>query len=272
MVLETFIRSIVKDNPELKFKLKKAMSKQTPFQYVYQSLAMTVMSFVAIELILILVLKNNLSLLLMGTVVVTLFSYIFYKFWFSYVDVLIRKKARELDGELLFITEYFLVSLESGLPLGNAIQNMAKIKRPGGEFFKKVFTDFNTGKDLEDALSDAIAYSASEDLKTLLKRLKDSLNIGVDLKVILENFIQESSDKKIIEIKGYSKRLNPIVMLYLIVGIVLPSLGVTFFIIAATIFEITPQFLRLILILIFLIMFGMQYLSYSAFKFSKATL
>ena len=272
MVVTVIIRSIVKKNPQLKNKLKMAMSKQTPFQYVFQSLVMTIMSVGVVGFITFLFTKSNPALFLIGIGVTLLLIPFCYSFWFRYIDVLITKKAREIDGDLLFVSEYFLVSLESGLPLGNAIKNLSRLKRPGGEFFKKVYTEFNTGKDLETALYDAIGYSASDSLKILLKRLKDSLNIGVDLRKILENFIEESSQKKIIEIKGYSKKLNPIIMVYLILGIILPSLGVTFFILTAAIIQITPQFLKLILIFIFLMMFGLQYFSYSAFKFSKATL
>ena len=112
----------------------------------------------------------------------------------------------------------------------------------------------------------------SESLKVLLQRLKDSLSIGVDLKMVLINFIEESAEKKVIEIQGYSKKLNPLVMMYLLLGIVCPSLGVTFFMLGATFINLTPQGLKLILIVIFLTMFAFQYVAYSGFKFSKATL
>lgn len=272
MILTNFIRGIVKKRPELKLKLKKAFSKITPFQYVSQMLFMTIFSVIALLAILFPIFRENILIYLGIVLIIVLMTPAIFAFWMSYVDVQVNKMGRELDQDLMFVSEYFLVSLESGLPLGNAIKNLSEIKRPGGRFFKRVYTEFRTGKDLEGALEDAIAYSASEELKNLLKRLKDSLSIGVDLRKVLENFIKESSEKKIIEIKGYSKKLNPIVMMYLILGIVMPSLGVTFFILAAAIIDITPDFLRLILVLIFLIMFAIQYVAYSAFKFSKATI
>lgn len=272
MSFTNFVRGIVKRHPELRFKLKKALSKQTAFQYVTQTIFMTIMSTVTLLILALITLKSNLLLLMIVACAIILLSPMIYLFFFSYVDVLVRRKGREIDRDLLFVSEYFLVSLESGLPLGNSIKNLSKLNRPGGEFFKKVYDEFRTGKDLEGALYDAISYSPSESMKILLKRLKDSLNIGVDLKEILVNFINESSDKKVLEIKEYSKKLNPIVMMYLIIGIILPSLGVTFFILAASVLSITPSFLKLILVLIFLVMFGLQYFSYSAFKFSKATL
>ena len=272
MNFTNFIRSLVKKKPDLKLKLKKAGSKQTSFQYVYQTLTMTIFSFIALLVLIFLIFKSNILNLLIGILVSLIFFPIIYKFWFSFVDVQIRKYGRELDGDLLFIAEYFLVSLESGLPLGNSIKRLAKLNRPGGRFFNTVYTEFQTGKDLETAIFEAISYSPSPSLKKLLKKLKDSLNIGVDLKIILENFMEESSEKKIIEIKGFSKKLNPVIMMYLLFGIVLPSLGVTFFILGAALINLTPEFLKYLLIMIFLVMIGFQYMYYSLFKFSKSTI
>ncbi len=271
-MISNFIRGIVKKNPQLKLKLKKAGSKQTPFQYVYQSLFMTGFSIAALGFVIYMVFNNNLFNLFLGFGFLILFSPVLYRFWFGFVDVQIRKYGRELDGDILFVSEFFLVSLESGLPLGNAIQRLSELKRPGGRFFKKIYIEFKTGKDLEKAIEDASEYSPSESMKILLKRLKDSLSIGVDLRVVLKNFILESSEKKIVEIKAFSKKLNPVIMMYLLIGIVLPSLGITFFILAAALLDITPEFLKWLLALIFIVMFLFQYLSYSSFKFGKSTL
>lgn len=268
-----FIRGIVKKNPQLKLKLKKANSKLTPFQYVYQTITMSIFSVLAILIIVFMLFKDNFTYLGIG-----IFSTIFiigpliYKFWFSIADVQITKAGREIDSDLLFVSEYFLVSLESGLPLGNSIQNLSKLDRAGSRFMKRIYMDFKTGKDLESALEEGASYCPSDSMKVLLKRLKDSLNIGIDLRSVLENFIEESSETKLIEIRGYSKKLNPIIMMYLILGIVLPSLGVTFFILGASIMQLTPELLKYILIIIFLIMFGFQYMAYSIFKFNRATI
>lgn len=271
-MITNIIRGIVKSHPELKLKLKKAASKQTEFQYVYQTLTMTIMSLFFFIFLLFITTKKNMLIFMIGASIILIFSPLVYTFWFNFVDVQIRKVGREIDSDLLFVSEYLLVNLESGLPLGNAIQNLSKLNRPGGIFFNRVFMEFKTGKDLETALEEASIYSASENQRILLKRLKDSLSIGVDLKSVLENYIAESSERKIIEIKGYSKKLNPIIMMYLLLGIVLPSLGITFFILAATFLHVTPQLLKLILVCIFLLMFVFQYITYSAFKFSKSSI
>ncbi|MEC8339257.1 MAG: type II secretion system F family protein [Nanoarchaeota archaeon] len=269
-----FIRGLVKKNPEIKLKLKKAGSKQTPFQYINQSVAMSIMSAIAIGFIAFPIFKSNLLLLLVvECIIFFIFTPLFYKFWVGVIDVQITKYGRTIDSDLLFVSEYFLVSLESGLPLGNVIQGIAEIDRPGGRFFKRIYTDFKTGKDLEAALNDAISYAPAEQIKILLKRLADSLKIGVDLKEVLANFIEESSQKKVVEIQAFSKKLNPKVMMYLLLGIVVPSLGITFLILGLAVANPgTPALLKYILIGIFLFMFLFQYIFYSSFKFAKNSL
>lgn len=266
-----FIRGLVKNNHELKLKLKKAGSKQTPFQYVNQSVTMSIMSGIAFAFILFPIFKNYFLLLIIAELIALfVLPVLFYRFWIGVVDVQISKYGKTVDSDLLFVSEYFLVSLESGLPLGNVIQGISQIDRPGGRFFKRIYTDFKTGKDLEAALNDAIDYAPADQIKVLLKRLSDSLKIGVDLKDVLVNFIEESSAKKIVEIQAFSKKLNPKVMMYLLLGIVVPSLGITFLILGLAVANPgTPALLKYILIGIFMFMFLFQYIFYSTFKFAK---
>ena len=272
MNLKNFIRSIVRNHPELRIKLKRASSKQTPFQYVYMAIVMTSFSIIGLGVISFLIFSEDILILGGFLILLIIIIPIVYKFWFNIVDVQIKKQARDIDGDLLFISEYFLVSLESGLPLGNAIERISKLNRPGGMFFKKIYTEFQTGKDLEEALEEGENFCPNNSLKVLLKRLKDSLEIGVDLRKILENFIEESSEKKIIEVRGYAKKLNPVVTIYLLLGIVIPSLGVTFFILGSAFLNLTPDFLDVILFGIFLAMFLFQYIAYTGFRFSRSTL
>lgn len=272
MVLKAIIRQIATDDGKLPLKLKKAGSNLSAHQYIRQTIMITIFTVILLSMILFLIFGSNKLYLFLGILILILFSPLIYKFAFAYIDVQISKFGREIDSDLLFVAEYFLVTLEGGLPLGNSIRRLSLLDRPGGRFFNRIYLDFKTGKDLEIALNDASIYSPSISLKKFLKKLKDSLEIGVDLKSILENFISEFSEKKVIEIQSFSKKLNPIIMIYLLLGIVLPSLGVTFFILFAAIADISSDLLKYILIFIFLLMFGFQYLAFSMFKFSKSTI
>ncbi len=272
MSFANFVRGLVRRHPELKLKLKRANSKLSPFQYMLQTLSMTAFSFIFFAVIIFMFFKQNFLYLVFGWSGLFFMIPFFYGFWLTVVDVQTNKLGRELDGDLLFVSEYLLVSLESGLPIGNAIENLSKIKRPGGVFFKRVYDEFRTGKSFEEALKVGAEFSASRNLKKLVKKLRDSMEIGVDLRIVLVNFIEDASERKLLEVKAFAKKLNPLVMMYLLMGIVLPSLGITFFILGAAIMDMTPGLLKLILMFVFLIMFAFQYFAYSTFKFSKATI
>lgn len=271
MSYANFIRGIVKRNPNLKLNLKKADSKLTPFRYVYQSLFLTIMLVVFLVVFSFILFKSKPDLLLILVIGEIVLAPIIFKIMMGIVDVQVVKLGRELDGDLLFASEYLLVALESGLPIGNAIENLSKVNRPSGRFFKRVYTEFETGKSLDGALSSGASFSASKELRKLIKKLQDSINIGSDISGVLEVFIEDASEKKLIEAKAYSKKLNPIVMMYLLLGIVVPSLGITFIMIGFAMMSgsIGTSLLKWILVLFFLMMFIFQYFAYSIFKFKK---
>ena len=271
MVLKEFIRKVASKNPNLNRKLKLAGSNQSPFQYVFQTVYLSGMLGVGVFIFIFILFSSD---PIFPTLVIAnlLLIPIVYLFLFSIVDVKATQLGRELDRDLLFVSEYLLVTLESGVPLPNALEQLSKIDRPGGKFFERILREFKMGEDLEVTLNHAIDYCPSEDFRNLIKKLKDSLSIGVQLDKTLVDFVNESSDKKLIEIQGYSKKLNPLIMMYLVLGIVIPSLGVTFFILFAAISGMNEAMLRLILIVIFLVMFLFQYFAYSSLKFSKSTL
>jgi len=274
MAFETFIRGIVKSNPTLKDKLQKADSKDSPFQYVYKMLTMTIFILITALVFVYLISKKDMFFFGIGSLICLFLSPLLFKIMISIVDVQIVKLGRELDGDLLFASEYLLVALESGLPIGNAIENLGHVKRPSGRFFKRIYIEFQTGKSMDKALSDGIHFSASKNMKNLVKKLQDSINIGSNIRDVLVNFVDDSTSKKMIEAKAYSKKLNPIVMMYLLMGIVLPSLGITFLMLGMAVMSdgVGTALLKWVLIVIFLVMFGFQYFAYSIFRFKKSTI
>ena len=150
-----------------------------------------------------------------GLIIFITLYYIFFKFFFSYNSVKIKQIEREQDNDLLFILEFLLVDLKSGSNLGMSIENLSKIKRPTSRFFKNILLDIKIGTDIENSIKNSINYCASYNLKVIMKRIYDSLEIGGNLDLTIENQIKEFSQKKIIKIKGYSKKINPLVTVYL---------------------------------------------------------
>jgi hypothetical protein len=86
------------------------------------------------------------------------------------------------------------------------------------------------------------------------------LKIGVDVSQPLEAMLEEITQEQLIEIQRYGKKLNSIIMFYLLVAIVVPSLGITLFSIAASMFSLKIDMPVFFVILFFLALVQMMFI------------
>jgi len=232
--------------PGLKRELKIAHIKDRPSQFVrktfisslYLSIACVVLFFFALSRA-----GTNMLYLLILFPAIFLIS-----FWFMMQSpkVTIRKRGKQIDKEVLFAGRYLLVKLESGTPLFNSLIDASKSYGISAKYFKEIVDEILTGKPIEKALDEAYEYNASEKFKIILAELSTSLKTGVDVGTSLKSIIEHITQQQLIEIKEYGKKLNAYMMLYMIIAIVVPSLGMTMLVVIAA-------FLSLELSLVFII-------------------
>jgi Flp pilus assembly protein TadB len=158
--------------------------------------------------------------------------------WFAFYSLFknrpllsIKKRRQKIDKDLLFAGQYMLVKLESGLPLFNTLIHASKEYNETGFFFKEIVQDINTGTPIEQALSKARDYCPSANMKRILSEIVTSLKTGADVTDTLKNSIKEISRSLLLEVRAYGKKLNSLMMFYMIIGTVLPSIGVSLLII-----------------------------------------
>jgi len=149
----------------------------------------------------------------------------------------IRKREQLIDRDLLFAGQYMLVKLQSGLPLFNTLIHASHEKNETGYFFRHIVQDINTGTPIEEALSAGRDLCPSNNLK----------------KILLRSSLVEITRELMLEVQGYSKKLNSIMMFYMIIGTVIPSIGISLLLIllsfVGTQFNVT---------LLFIVAFGLM--------------
>ena len=139
----------------------------------------------------------------------------------------IRKREQLIDRDLLFAGQYMLVKLQSGLPLFNTLIQASKEHNETGRFFRRIVQDINTGSPIETALSHGRDMCPSNNLKKILSEIVTSLKTGADVTDVLRNSLVEITRELMLEVQGYGKKLNSIMMFYMIVGTVIPSIGIS---------------------------------------------
>jgi flagellar protein FlaJ len=230
----SFYRIIASGFPDLKKKMKSAGIIGTPERYIEEAFrgAMFLSLGMAI-LVFFLALKLSLSLLVPVAVFIFLFMILFFMN-IKRVDVRMLSRAKEIDKDVLFAGRFLLVKLNSGKPLINAIIDASNSYGVASKYFKEIIRDIDLGTPMEVALENAYKTTPSKRFKKILFQISNSLKIGVDITAPLEATLEEITQEQLMEIQRYGKKLNSIVMFYMLVAIVVPSLGITLFSIIAS--------------------------------------
>ncbi len=215
-------------HPELRRKLYVAGINLKPEEYVGKKLKAATQLGILLAVFFFLITskggKPNLFLTIMSGIITAWFSF---KLFMKEADAKIAKRAKEIDKDVLFAGRFLLVKLNSGTPLINALEEATKSYGVANDYFKQIVRDIDLGTPLEKALEKATLNCPSEKMKKILFQITNALKIGTDVTDFLEAILDEIADQQLIEIKRYGKKLNSLTMFYMLLAIVLPSLGMT---------------------------------------------
>lgn len=264
MVRINIIKLYLNTHHEVKRKLKVAHIKDSPEIFVKKSLksALTLsMLLGCVTFFFLSAMKKSMYHLIY---LLPLLFLVFFWFMMHTLDVYIRKRQKEIEREILFSGRFILVKIESGEPFFNALIDASKTQGMASKYFKEIVDDVLLGTSIEKALDNAIEYSPSENFRRILMQVNNSLKTGIDVADTLRAILKQISDEQIISIKEYGKKLNSLAMFYMLLGVVVPALGVTMFIVVSSFFSLKIEF-KYLLFFAFMLMF-LQFMFISMFK------
>ncbi|MDD5086338.1 MAG: type II secretion system F family protein, partial [Candidatus Nanoarchaeia archaeon] len=232
--------------------IKVAHINITPKQLVKRSILLSFSSAIAVTFFSFVIIESqrgSLSILPL----IFLFTLIFIFFFVLNIPkVYIRRREREINKEVLFAGRYLLVKLESGTPLFNALIDASKGYGIAGRFFKEIVDDISTGTPIEEALEKARKYNSSKSFNKILWQIITALKTGAEVVNPLKATLKQITQDQVIEIKEYGKKLNSLVMFYMIIACVMPSLGITMIVILSSFVELDITMTHLFVVLFFL--------------------
>ena len=219
--------SIARQFPYLKLNLKQAGMNIPPEDYIKKALINTsIISSTLIIATLLIILKSGLSLLLLFIFVPVYFILIFL-FIVNVPRLKANKKVREIDKEIIYAGRFLLIELSAGVPLFNALKNVADSYKKIGKYFQEIIDRVEVGMPIDQALNEIIDLTPSPDFRKLLSQISNSLRTGADVSVALEVMVDQISKEHLVKIKEYGRKMNPFVMFYLLIAVVGQTLGVT---------------------------------------------
>jgi len=87
---------------------------------------------------------------------------------------------------------------------------------------------------LEDAINDTLINTPSPNLRRVLWQILNSIKTGATVERSLNQIVDQIVREQQIAVKEYGKKLNPLAMFYMMISIILPSIGTTMLVVLAT--------------------------------------
>ena len=269
IAINKLVQRISSSFPDLKKELRIAHIKTTPQEFVYKSLkfslpfslGLTILFFFIVD-------KAGLPLILIPVAFIVIFISVF-KFAFLKLKAKIVQRQKEIDREVLFVGQYLLIQLYSGRPILNALIYTSKSYGVASKYIKEIVDDISTGSSLEKALQNAMVYSPSEKFRKILFHVNNALKLGIDVTKPLRAVLDEIRDEQNIEIKRYGKKLNTIIIFYMLIAVVIPSIGMTLFIVLSSFINFSITMTHFLIAVGFMMV--VQFIFLSVFNTVKPT-
>jgi len=183
----------------------------------------------------------------------------------------ISKRRRDLDREVLFAGRFLLVKIHSGRPLLNALIDASESYGVASKYFKELVDDINMGTPIEKALDNAMKYSPSEKFRKILFQISNAIKIGIDVSDTLANTLDEISGQQMLEIQRYGKKLNSLSIFYMLIAVVMPSIGVAMFSVIGSLIGLGGDVAQTIFYVILGFVSLMQFVFIVIFKSARLT-
>jgi len=190
------------------------------------------------------------------------FVYLFitFQYFMLYPDVKITKRKKDIDYELVFAGRHLLIALKSGMPLFDSLVGVSRGYGAVSEEFNRIVEKVTLGVSMTQAIREVIQNCPSNDYNRIMLQIANSISSGSDVADSLEVVLNQVFREQVIALKAYGQKLNPLVMFYMIFGIIFPSLGLAFAVILFSLlgagrFGITASLLLLVFVCIAVIQF-----------------
>lgn len=252
--------SLIPYFPDLKKKLYLANMAETPVQFlekaVISSIYISAALFLLVAVMFHLMYVNILfSLITLPFLVVGSFFYLM-----LYPEARTIRRQKDVEVELVFAGRHILIALRAGMPLFDSLVGVSSGYGAVSEEFRKVVEKINLGVPMGQAIREAGANSPSGAFARIMMQLSNAISSGADVASSLDVVLNQIAKEEVISLKAYGQKLNPMVMFFMIFGIIFPSLGVAFAIILFSLVSggamgITPTSLLYVIVFIALVQF-----------------
>ncbi len=180
-----------------------------------------------------------------------------------YPRIFISRKQKEIEKNLLPALEDILIQINSGIPLFNVMVNISD-----GDYgilsqeFRKAVKKINAGIPESEVLKELGKINPSVFFRRTLWQISNGMNAGSDMAIVIKDSIKTLNEEQMIQMQNYGNKLNPLIVMYMLMAVIIPALSVTFLTIISSMVNLpkTTSMFMFIGLFVFDILFQIMFL------------
>lgn len=215
--------------PQIERDLMTARIDQEPEEYLSEAISKSFKVGIPSGLSLIFAGYNisNQAMILIGIAALPLLTIMAFLTFANYPKIQTNKRTRKLEKDLPYALRDMLIEVKSGIPLYDAMNTVTEGYGEASEEFQRITRDIDGGKSMVNALEESIVRNPNEEYRRAMWQLNNSIKSGTDVAMALDSIVDSMIKKQKLQIKKYGKELNPYILVYLLIAVIGPSLGIT---------------------------------------------
>jgi len=187
------------------------------------------------------------SFFILGPIASLLFSAFILFSQLVYPKIYSVRKQRNIEKNLIPALDDMLVQLDAGIPLFSILVNISSSDYGALSIeFKKAVRKINTGLPQIEVLEELGEQNSSVFFRRTLWQISNGMKAGSDISIVIRDSIKALNAEQIIQIQNYGNKLNPLIMFYMLISVILPALAITFLTIIASLVNM-PQITTILL-------------------------
>ncbi|MBW2999814.1 type II secretion system F family protein [Candidatus Woesearchaeota archaeon] len=161
-----------------------------------------------------------------GVIAISIFAYSQ-----AYPSMMTMKRVRDLEKGTLFALRHMLIRIRSGVSLFEA---MASIARGGygavSDEFEITIRKMASGMSQAQAMDEMAIGNPSHYFRRIIWQVSNAMKTGAEITEVVKHLVEGLSFDQRIAIRESGAQMNPIALMYMMLTVILPSMGIVFII------------------------------------------
>lgn len=190
-----------------------------------------------------------------------------------YPRIYVSRRQRDIEKNLISALEDISIQLNSGIPLFTIMTNVSMADY--GELsveFKKAVRKINSGEPESEVLDEMGKRNPSVFFRRVLWQISNGMRAGSDMAIVIKDGIRSLNEEQMIQIQNYGSKLNPLLVFYMLISVIIPALSVAFLTIIASMINLPGTMVELMYTGMFVIVFLVQVMFLGMIKSRRPSL